>query len=117
MSGKWDIAAKVREQLETGAVWQDRDSVDNYDGVVRAIQTSPQDRGEFAEAVAACLVSENVLVRSGAAATLPEVARTIGAERLRRIVEENLALFRGVRSVVRTGEPDLEGEIRRFIGR
>jgi hypothetical protein len=117
MSGTWDIAAKVRDQLETGSVWQDRDSVDNYDGVVRAIRAAPQDAAEFAEAVAACLVSENLLVRSGAAATLPEVARAIGPERLRRIVEENLPLFRGVKSAVRTGEPDLEGEIRRFIGR
>ena len=114
MSNQWDIAAQVRHQLEHGSVWQDRDSLDNYDGLVREIRSSPEARGEFAAAVAACLVSENLLVRSGAVAALPEVARDIGAETLRRILDENLSLFRSVSSVVNAGGADLESMIRRF---
>jgi hypothetical protein len=54
-------------------MWQAWGAVDNYDGMVREIRASPGSRGEFAEAVADRLVSENLLVPSGAVATLPEM--------------------------------------------
>ncbi|MBL8240280.1 MAG: hypothetical protein JNM66_22865 [Bryobacterales bacterium] len=91
----------MRHQLEHGSVWQDRDSLDNYDGLVREIQASPEERGEFAEAVAA----------------LTEAGGDIGAARRRGILEENLSLFRGVRSAVGSGWPALESAVRRFTER
>ena len=100
MSGQWDIAAQVRHQLEFGSVWQDRDSIDNYDGVVRAIRESGEDRQAFAEAIFHCLTAEIALVRDGAGRTLPEVARDLGAERLDGWVQEHRGRFPDVEPMV-----------------
>ncbi len=113
MSGTWDIAAQVRHQLEFGSVWQDRDSIDNYDGVVRAIRESGADRPAFAEAVFACLTSEVPLVRDGAARTVPEVARDLGADRLAKWVRENAGCFPDIEPMVAQALNRIVSESRR----
>lgn len=74
---------RVRDQLLHGSVWQDRDCVDNYDGLVHAIRSG--DARDFAEDVFACLTDESALVRRGALKALSEVAAIIGAERLAKL--------------------------------
>ena len=109
------ISARVRSQFEFGSVWQDRDSISNYDGVVRAIIDSGPERPVYVEAVAACLTADNVVVRTGAIATLSYVGKEIGAERLQRILRENLALFRNVAPAEYLGSLDLEEALERAI--
>lgn len=116
MSGEWTIAARVRHQLEFGSVWQDRDSVDNHDGLVRAIADSGEDRGAFVEAVAECLTAESALVRTGAVAVARGVAREIGAERLTAILRGNPALFRDVKPARGLGAETLEAALAEGIG-
>ena len=103
-----NTAQRVRYQLEHGSVWQDRDSVDNYDGVVRALRDGTEDRGRLIEGLAACLADENVFVRTGAVAALPEVAVELGALRLCNLLQQHLDLFRGVPPSIRLSIADLE---------
>ena len=101
-------AEDVRRQLEHGSVWQDRDALDNYDGLVRALRDGGAGRDGLMEALAACLTDANLLVRSGAVAALPEVAVALGAARLCDVVRHHLALFRDVRPAMRLNIADLE---------
>ena len=101
-------AQNVRRQLEFGSVWQDRDAVDNYDGLVRALRDGGPDRKAMVEALAACLTDANLLVRSGAVAALPEVAVSLGAARLCEVVQQHQNLFRDVRPSMRLSIADLE---------
>ena len=99
---------EVRQQLEFGSVWQDRDSMDNYDGLVRALHGDCSDRAGMVEALAQCLTDENLLVRSGAVAALPEVALELGAAGLCALVQQHLGLFRDVRPSIQLSIADLE---------
>lgn len=98
----------VRRQLEFGSVWQDRDSVDNYDGLVRALRGGGSERAGMVEALAQCLTDVNLLVRSGAVAALPEVAIELGTVRLCTLVRHQLNLFRDVRPSIQLSIADLE---------
>ena len=99
---------EVRQQLEFGSVWQDRDSVDNYDGLVRALRGGGSDRAGMVEALAQCLTDSNLLVRSGAVAALPEVVPELGAARLCTLVQQHLNLFQDVRPSIQLSIADLE---------
>jgi hypothetical protein len=112
-----NIGQKVRHQLQHGSVWQDRDSVDNYDGVVRALQDGSEDRAKLIEGLAACLTDADVLVRTGAVAALPEVAVEVGSMRLCNLLQQHLDLFRGVPPSIRLSIADLEEGVAQCIAK
>ncbi len=101
---------RVRDQLLHGSVWQDRDCVENYDGLIHAIRSG--DPREFAEAVFACLTDESPLVRKGAHAALREVADYIGAERLAAL-PHSPDLCEAVAHVVQAGDASAIAYLRR----
>lgn len=111
-------AQDVRRQLEYGSIWQDRDSVDNYDGLVRALRAADgPERAALAKALFSCLTDGNLLVRSGAVAALSEVADDLGAGPLCTLIEENIGFFRDVPASNGLSVSDLEEGVARSIAK
>jgi len=94
-----NIYHQVLEQLQTGRVWtNDHDFVDNYDGLIWAVQLAKSaERQLFAKAILQCLSSEDLAVRAGAAVALGEVRQELGAEKITETVQRHLHLFRQVK--------------------
>jgi hypothetical protein len=103
-----DLLARIRAQLETGAVWSEPDTIHPHDGLIRAIRASGPERPAFAAAIVACLASHDLRVRTGAVAALREVVADLGADEVARVLRDDASLFRGVRPSWRIESDDLE---------
>lgn len=103
-----EIPQRVRQQLESGAVWRSRDDTHPHDGLLRAIRSAGTERPVYAAAVLALLTSDDLRHRTGAVGVLFEVVRDLGAGRVAGVLRDNVALLRGVRPAWPIGEDDLE---------
>lgn len=102
------IPLQIRQQLETGSVWQAPGDTHPHDGLLRAIRTAGGDRSIYSATVLALLSSDDLRHRTGAVGVLFEVARELGAGRVAAVLRENVALLRGVKPAWPIGEPTLE---------
>lgn len=90
------IPVQVRRQLEGAGPWSDRDDREPVDGLVRALRGAGALRPTFAASVLLLLEDDDLRVRSGAIAALPEVAQDLGAAHLCAVLERSAERFRGV---------------------
>lgn len=102
------IPLQIRQQLESGSVWQGPGDTHPHDGLLRAIRTAGADRSIYSATVLALLSSDDLRHRTGAVGVLFEVARELGAGRVAAVLRANVALHRGVRPAWPIGEPTLE---------
>lgn len=93
-----EIPLQVRRQLEGVGPWLDREDREPVDGLVRAIRAAGALRPTFAATVLALLDDEDLTVRSGAVAALPEVAASLPAARLCDVLDRSEGLLRGVQA-------------------